>query len=156
MYKKTLVDPADLRMGNTLGGTSLLLIKSSVIKDNLFDETLLAGQDWDLFIRISSKYKVGCIDECLAVFNDGGHKRITNSRINMPITHLEKRLRVIDKHKDFLKPYWYNFCAAVIFLSYIRYRENKLQHIIYTIRRFGVLPVLMALIDRIYVNLLRN
>jgi glycosyltransferase involved in cell wall biosynthesis len=148
-YNKDVVELNDLRRGNIIGGTSILMAKTSVMKENLFDEELPNGQDWDIFIRITAKYKVGYLDKPLVIFSDGKHKRITNEPINISIAQLEKRMGAAYKHKTFLGPHWFNYRVAGTLLSYIRYRENKTKHIVYTIRRCGLAPVLRVFLRRI-------
>ena len=148
-YDKHVVNLDDLRRGNIIGGTSILMAKTSVMKENLFDEELPNGQDWDIFIRITAKCKVGYLDKPLVIFSDGEHKRITNEPINISIAQLEKRMGAVYKHKTFLGPHWFNYRVAGTLLSYIRYRENKTKHIVYTIRRCGLAPVLRVFLRRI-------
>lgn len=155
-YNKNIVELYDLRKGNILGGTSILMAKSSVMKCNLFDEKLPNGQDWDIFIRIASKYKIGYLGIPLVNFDDGSHRRISNETINMPIDRLEERMSVIYKHKAFLGPHWFNYRVAGILLSYIEYREHKITHIIYTIKRCGLFPVLKIFLNRISMHLKKN
>ena len=148
-YNKHVVNLRDLRRGNIIGGTSILMAKTSVMKYNLFDEKLPNGQDWDVLIRITGKYKVGYSDKPLVIWNDGEHKRITNESINMSIDQLEKRMGAVYKHKTFLGPHWFNYRVAGTLLSYIRCRENKTKHIVYTIRRCGLAPVLRVFFNKI-------
>ena len=150
---KHIVFLKDLRKGNIFGGTSTLMAKSSVMKNHPFDEDLFNGQDWDIFVRIASAYTLGYVDECLVIQNDGCHERISNEVVNMPINHLERRLNAIYKHKAFLGPHWVSYYVAKHLLSYIWYRENKFDHIIYTIRRCGWLSVMEVVIDRIVLDI---
>lgn len=154
-YNKPVVNPRDLRKGNLLGGASLLMVKSYVIKNNLFDEELPSGQDWDLLIRIAGKYKIGYLNEPLVIYSDSGHRRITNEMINMPIDQLEKRMGVIYKHEIFFGPYWFKYHIGRRLLSYIKFRDKKWKHIIYTIRRCGVSAVLRVFLDKIVRNVSR-
>lgn len=61
--------------GNFIGGNSFIMVKKSVLNDiGLFDENMLSNQDWELFLRISKKYKIDYVDEFLVnyyVHNSG-------------------------------------------------------------------------------------
>ena len=145
-YRKPIVDPRDLRKGYIFGGgASILLARSAVIKCNLFDPTLSCNQDWDLLVRLASQYRIAYISEPLVIYNDGGYKRITNEPIAMSVSQLEDRMRAVYKHEKFLGPYWFRYQIARRLLSYIRYRKKRLRHLMYSIRRCGVLPVLMVI-----------
>lgn len=155
-YDKTSVDLNDLRKGNYFtGGTSTLMARSSIIKENHFDEALPIGQDWDLLIRIARKYRLGYLNCPLIDYNDGQHKRITNKKINMPFGQLEKKLSVIYKHEEFFGPYLFNYHRARILLSYIKYRNRKVKHIFYTLKSCGFYPVMRVFYNKIYRNILR-
>lgn len=148
-YNKCIVDSNDLKKSTIYGSGSSLLARSSVMRNNLFDEELPNSQDWDMLVRISSEYKIRYLNDPLVICNDGEHKRITNESVNMSIDQLEKRMGAVYKHKTFLGPHWFNYRVAGTLLSYIRYRENKTKHIVYTIRRCGLAPVLRVFLRRI-------
>jgi len=157
VYHKTLVNPIILKRGNVFfGGTSIILARSHAIKNTLFDEKLLSGQDWDLLIRMASKYHVGYSDTPLVYYNDGDHKRISNELVNMPFHQLENRLRAIEKHKDFLGRRWYNYHIASILLSYMKYRDNKISYIVYTIKRCGLCAMLSVFLNKSYRNYFKS
>jgi|WetSurMetagenome_2_1015567.scaffolds.fasta_scaffold58395_2 GalNAc5-diNAcBac-PP-undecaprenol beta-1,3-glucosyltransferase len=149
-YYKSVVDPQDLRKGKMLGGTSVLMVKSEVIKKTPFDITLSDAQDWDLFIRLARENTIGFIDQPLVIYNDGGHRRITNELINMPVHLLEERLRAIRKHEAFLGPYWSKFHTARMLLSYLRLRSDKRERLLYTLRICGILPVLHFFLRKLF------
>ncbi len=152
-YDRPIVNLYDLRKGNIFtGGTSILMARLSIIKNNLFDEKLPSGQDWDLLIRMAGKYKIGYLNEPLVIYSDSVHKRITNEMINMQIDQLEKRMRVIYKHENFFGPYWFKYHIGRRLLSYIKFRDKKWKHIIYTIRRCGLFAVLRVFLDKIVRN----
>jgi len=142
-FKKSVVDLQDMKHGNVLGGgTSSLMIKSSIIKEILFDENLSCKQDWDLLVRILHKYRIKYISDHLVIYNNKDHSRISNRLMNMPVGELELRLLAIEKHREILGPFWFNYRAAKMLLVYFKYRHNKVSHLVYTTRKCGVLPVL--------------
>ncbi|HEA65398.1 MAG TPA: glycosyltransferase [Desulfobacterales bacterium] len=144
-YSKSKLDPNDLIKGN-ICGTSNLFARSSIIKDNLFDEKLPGGQDWDIYIRLATKYKLIYLREPLVVYNNGEHDRMTNIMINMSTDQFEKRMAVLYKHKALLGPFWFNYHMARTLLSYFTYRKNKMEQLLYTIKKCGAFPVLRVFI----------
>lgn len=55
-----------------IGPSSVLLSKKLFTEMNGFDENFIVCEDYDLWIKISSKYEIGFIDECL-IKKYGGH-----------------------------------------------------------------------------------
>lgn len=140
----------DLRRGNDFAPGSGLLAEAGVLKELWFDESIGQGEDWDMLIRIvQRKYRIGYIDEPLYRVNDGGHTRMTNAARNLSMADLEKRMRIIYKHKQFFGQYWFKCHVAGMLLSYFWYRERKLTQVWYAIRRCGVVPVLAVFAAKI-------
>jgi hypothetical protein len=98
---------------------------------------------------LTRHYRVGYLNERLVLYNDGPHDRITNARANMPIDELEKRMRTAYKHKDFLGPYGFKRIIAGQLLKYPGKRSRLMNHLFYTIKRCGLLPVLGVILHRI-------
>lgn len=131
----------DLRRGNNFA-PSTLLVRTAVIRDVGFDETLRMGEDWDAYIRLAQTYRVGYVNEPLLFLNDGSHQRMTNAAINKPLVELDKQMKMLLKHKAFFGPYWFRRHVAAQILSYFGQRNSKLRQISCAIRRCGVGPVL--------------
>lgn len=149
-YDKTSVDVRDLRKGFVFGGgTGILLAKQFVLKNSLFDENLPCSQDWDLLVRIARKHSVGYIDEALVIYNDGGHRRITNESKEKSIADMEKQMRAIYKHREFLGPLWFKYHVARRLLSYMKDRDKKAWLLMHTIKRCGIFPVLMVMAEKV-------
>jgi glycosyltransferase involved in cell wall biosynthesis len=56
----------DLRWGNPLSTTSILVRRASVVEAGLFDESLPGlGEDWDMWLRLMSRHRVACVEEPL-------------------------------------------------------------------------------------------
>ena len=148
------IDLDDLRKGRfTAGGTAVLMARKNVFENIMFDETLPRCQDWDIFIRIAKKYTIGYINKALVRYNEGEHGRISNAILNMPLADLEKRLAILEKHKDFFGPRWYRNHLAGFLLYGIKNRHDKFRHLVYSIKRCGFVPVLRALLHRAYQKL---
>lgn len=65
-HPETITGVKSFLFGNPHLGTSTIVIPKKCFDEvGLFDETLMAAEDIDMWIRISRKYKVGCINEPL-------------------------------------------------------------------------------------------
>ncbi len=67
---------------NYLGSTSFVMLDRTVIKDCYFDETLEAGQDWDMWLSAMKAYNIEeakIASEYMVDYNSGNHLRITNN-----------------------------------------------------------------------------
>lgn len=149
-FDRPEVTSNDLRRGNDFAPGSGLLAEARVLKELWFDESIGQGEDWDMLIRIvQRKCRIGYVDEPLYRVNDGGHTRMTNAARNLCMADLEKRMRVIYKHKQFFGQYWFKRHIAGMLLSYFWYRERKLTQVRYAIRRCGVAPVLAVFADKV-------
>lgn len=143
--------PDDFRRSPfAVGGTGVLMVRAPVIKDVLFDEALPRCQDWDIFIRIASKYRVGYLNEPLLRYNHGSHDRISNELINLTPVELEKRLCMLNKHKVFFGKYWYKNHLCGMLLYGIRYRRRRMRHLAYVARRCGLMVTVVALMQRLW------
>jgi glycosyltransferase involved in cell wall biosynthesis len=59
----------DLLLKYCIGPTSSIMIRQKCLKDvGLFDEDLPSCHDWDLWLRISKKYKIDCLEEPLVKY----------------------------------------------------------------------------------------
>lgn len=146
LKSKQTVTLEDLQCGRfTAGGTGVLMARAEILKSTLFDEDLPKYQDWDLFIRLAQSNTLGYLNKRLVRYNEGEHQRISNLIKSLPSGDLERQYRMISKHRAFFGPFWFRWHMCRGMLYGIKHRPNKGAHILYTIRRFGVLPVLGAL-----------
>jgi len=153
-YDKPLVEPEALRRWAVFfGAGSSLMAKIEVLRATRFDEALPIAEDWDLLIRLTARYRVGYRRECLVIcHSDEARKRMTTAMKAMSIPELEERMRVLFKHREFLGPYWFRFHVARTLPSYIRHRDHVLAHVLYTMRRCGVIPVIGVFWEKICRN----
>lgn len=128
-----------------VGGTGVLMAKAKVLRETLFDESLPRCQDWDLFIRIAHKYRIGFLDERLLKYNNGEHVRLSNVLVKLPTRELEKRLVMLDKHKEFFGARLYKRHLSSMLLYGIKHRPDRLRHLAYTMWRCGLSATLWAL-----------
>jgi glycosyltransferase involved in cell wall biosynthesis len=146
---KTTVNLDDLRRGDfTAGGTGVLMARSAVLKETLFDEILPKYQDWDLFIRLAQKCEIGYLNMRLVRYNEGAHHRISNKILTLPAPVLEKQLQMLEKHREFFGSVWYRRHMSRAILYGIKHRPDKYSHILYAVRRYGMMPVMGALAIR--------
>lgn len=144
VYPRREVTIEDLRGGNEFDPSSLM-IKTSVIRELGFDESLRQGEDWDAFIRIAQRMPIAYVREPLLLYSDGSHDRMTNEARQLSIPDLEKRMGMLRKHREFFGPYWFRFHVADTYLSYIGSRKGKLKMIGYAIAQCGVWSVFAVL-----------
>ena len=148
---KQTVTEEDLRRGRcTAGGTGALMGRARIIKQTPFDEDLPKYQDWDVFIRLAQSCTLGYLNKRLVRYNEGGHRRITNRVTSLSASELEQQYRMLVKHKSFFGPFWFrrHMCRGLLYG--IKHRPNKWADIRYAARRFGALPVLGALGERVW------
>lgn len=153
VFNKSRIELSDLKRGFVFGsGTSAILIKTEVARSLLFDEALPFNQDWEFMVRLVQQGDVAYVSDPLVLFNDGQHGRITNSTRALSPEEIEKRLLAVQKHKDFLGPYWVKYHTARRMLAYLRERDNKFSHISKTVDSCGLLPILMVYFNRLKIK----
>ncbi|MEP6391039.1 MAG: glycosyltransferase [Halioglobus sp.] len=62
----------------------------------MFDESLKARQDWDMWIRISRRFQIGCVPEVLVYAGSHDGVRVRSS----PVNALEANLKIYEKYRD--------------------------------------------------------
>ena len=154
VHKNPKITLDDLKMGSF--NPSALLAKAHVLREVLFDENLKQGEDWDAFIRIAQRYSIGWVAEPLLIYNDGGHTRMTNEARHLSGPELEKRATMLHKHRKFFGEKLFMLHLADTLLSYIGSRPDKLQSIVYAVKRCGVKPVIFAVFDKIRLRFQRR
>ena len=148
---KKVIDLEDLRRGRfTAGGTGILMAKADVMRETLFDEDLPRYQDWDVFIRIGQKYRIGYLNKPFVRYNEGSHERISNKIISMPASALEKEIRMVHKHRAFFGEKWFRWHVCRFMLYGIKYRSDKRSHILYLVKNYGVISVIQFLAKRFW------
>lgn len=150
-HKRKLLTPDDLRKGNRWGSCSVF-IKSDVIRDVMFDESLSIGEDWDFYIRLTQKYRVGCLNEPLFIYHQVGQcaapARMLSSAKQRSPEELG-RVAMLHKHRSFFGEHQFRHLLARALLAYIGWRRNPLPYIKYSIDQCGVGAVISALSGRV-------
>lgn len=142
-----------LKRGQVGWGTSTLMAKTDIAMELRFDESLPVGQDWDLLIRMAERYRVKYFDESLVMIGVADQGRISTSLIDAPLEDIEKRMKVLTKHSEYLGSFWYKLHESRMLLSRIRQRKDRWQFALYTIRRCGIAPVIAGWIQQLYTQL---
>lgn len=148
LHYRAEITSDDLRRGSF--NPSSALIRTDVLRNVMFDESLRQGEDWDAFIRIAQRYSIAWLPDPLLLYNEGEHPRITNEGRDHSWSQLEKRLAILHKHREFFGERWYKFHLADSLLIYIGSRSDRLGCLINAMNRCGVVPVAAALFARIY------
>lgn len=70
----------DLLYENFIGGTSFVMFSRVALNyTNGFTETLLANQDWDVYLQVARKFKINYVDEVLVNYYWHDGERITSN-----------------------------------------------------------------------------
>ena len=81
---------------NYIGSTSFVLTKRNCfVKCGMFNEKLRSCQDWEMWLRISKYFKIGCVNEVLVKYHIHSSERITSNAKNR-----------IQGHEFILKEYY--------------------------------------------------
>jgi GalNAc5-diNAcBac-PP-undecaprenol beta-1,3-glucosyltransferase len=141
----------DLRRGKyTAGGTGVLMAKTPVLRETMFDESLPRYQDWDLFIRIALKHPIAYVHRPLVRYNDGDHFRITTSVLKLSAPELERQFRMLRKHREFFGPRWFRRHMSRALLYGLKHRADRWRHLGYVMRRYGPINALSAVGMRVH------
>ena len=147
-----LIAVGDLRRGNKWGSCTLLA-KAEVLKTVRFDEALTVGEDWDAFIRIADKYRLGCVNQPVFIYHQAGQaaaaQRMLSGAKDAPPAEFERRAAMLLKHRAFFGERWFRYHLAGVLLSYIGHRRNKLGCIRYAVARCGIRAVSAVLMQRV-------
>ena len=113
-----------------IGILTALLRKTAYDSIPGFDSQYKFSGDFDLFIRLSSKWKIGCVQEPLAYYriHNDNYTFVHNINHAAEIEDLEKWLNdpKVNSDKSF-KPYLYHIDRRVTFLRTIKYlNEGKI------------------------------
>lgn len=86
IYKELLIE-------NKIGGTITVAIRSEIVKELLFDETLPAREEYDLWLRVAKHHKIGGVKRPLA----RAYARNSLNRITSNIDNYEKGIQIINE-----------------------------------------------------------
>lgn len=147
-FARNEITAADLRRGNSFD-PSTLLARTAVIRDLGFDPSLRVGEDWDAFIRLAQRGRMGYVREPLIIYTSAGQERMTTEAVKLSLMQLEQRMSMLHKHRKFFGQFWFNYHVAAFLLSHLPGRADKYARIRYAIGRCGVAPVARLLLDKL-------
>lgn len=111
--------------------SSVLIKKECFLKCGFFDETLKVSEDYDLWIRVSNRYKFVYLDERLVYY------RVTPGSLTKNVSRM-----IINAHKVFLKNTLDNDISKnVKFLTYVFFYSDTFKttgHYFYDINNYRV------------------
>ncbi len=82
---------------NIVGSTSLTMVSRRAFDDvQGFDPEMQSSQDYDLWLRISKKFKIGCVNEELVIYHVHSGERITSN----PDKKIQGFSRIIEKNSS--------------------------------------------------------
>jgi glycosyltransferase involved in cell wall biosynthesis len=67
-----------LLMGNYIAISSVVICRDALDMTEVFDPSLHACEDWDLWLRIAHHFPVCCVPEVLGVIENAAHDRMTS------------------------------------------------------------------------------
>lgn len=91
----------EILLTNFIGSTSCVMVKASLLKENKFDVSMPANQDYDLWIRLCKLCKIGRVNKPLLKY----YYRSSLVQISADFTKYIKAYAIIDKKyaDDFLR-----------------------------------------------------
>lgn len=136
--KDLRVSKTSLLRGNTYCGMSGFSAKRQLLLDNLFDESLNNGQDWDLYVRLFQQgVKFINIPRALFLYRFQNEDGIGAKVRKMKPKDIDKRLGSAYKHKTFLGDYWFKkrVCEQILFS--LKHKNDKPRWIIQALKMAG-------------------
>lgn len=144
----------DLLKLNFIGSTSCVIIRKDVfLNTDLFDENLPASQDYDLYLRISSKYLIEVVEEPLIIYNIHEGERISGD----PYKKLKARKYIYDKFKYEIKKHPRINSLKKLYLaqSYAKL-NNKRKKWRYLFTSFFICPIPTKKSIKLTIKILQN
>ncbi len=118
-YSKNLIKPEGwCFLENTprckIAASSVMMHKSILENVGYFDETMQVCEDYDLWLRIALRYKIGLIkEEC--IIKNAGHEQLSNTIFAIDRYHIKTLLKLLDSpHQDAIKQQICNKCNILI------------------------------------------
>ncbi|EPX84971.1 glycosyltransferase [Salipiger mucosus DSM 16094] len=116
-----------LRRSNPCGTSGLIARREALLAEP-FDPELRRAQDWDVFVRLARRGTLVHVDEPLYL-RRVGHARITTAALSQSPRELYATAAAAHKHRAWLGERAYRRRLAILLLSFISQRRNKLCYI---------------------------
>lgn len=95
---------SELLYRNIVGSNSFVLVSKKALDDvNYYDESMEALQDWDLFMRISEKYRISYVDDYLVYYFVHEGERISTNQskqLNGWKVMMQKNQQLLENNSD--------------------------------------------------------
>ena len=137
-----------LKQGNSFCGMSGLICERRWLLENPFDETLGNGQDWDIYIRLTSFASIHYVPRALYRYRRGNHDSITTRVKTLAPTDMRKRLAVAYKHRIWLGEYYFRRRVANTILGYIGHRQQPWKLVLMALHESGLLATTQVLSEK--------
>ncbi|MCF2141367.1 MAG: glycosyltransferase family 2 protein [Candidatus Lokiarchaeota archaeon] len=122
-----------LLVSNFIGGASIPLIKKNVFEVcGGFDESRIfqrgGSQDYDMWLRIASKFSIGVVPEILVYYNISKNSISLNSELSNPFNRVRARLVILKKFRSYFDQHHEACTSLLIAISpgMIRIGKRKL------------------------------
>lgn len=147
VYPVADVTVRDLRRGNPFPPSGYL-VRADVMRTLGFDERLRFGEDWDLLMRLACGHRLYNLREPLFVRTVAEHETMTNALRSQGLDYLESTLLAIQKHREVLGPFWFNYRVAYRLLSYIGTGRDRVARLRHAVSRCGRQAVARVIFDK--------
>lgn len=139
IQQENLVTCETLKSGNPYCGTSGFSAKKTILESLKFDESLVNGQDWDMYVRL---YQSGAdfrnISEPIYFYRFQNPDGISTKVRTMAVKDILPRLRSAEKHRQFLGEDYYKKRVSEQLLFCLKYKKNKMSWILKSVQLTGV------------------
>lgn len=133
------VTKASLLRGNTYCGMSGFSAKRELLLENLFDECLTNGQDWDMYVRLFQKGVVfKNIPKPVFLYRFQNEDGIGAKIRKLSPEKIYPRLASAYKHREFLGDYWFKKRVSEQILFSLRHKKNRTKWILLSIKLTGL------------------
>jgi glycosyltransferase involved in cell wall biosynthesis len=124
--------------------TSCWMVKRECFEETgLFDISLPARQDWDMWIRLSSKYRIGCVPEMLVEMGEHEGDRVRSD----PAREIRAHIMIFRKYADLRArfPFWIGLAARSAMYRrrgrvYLHFEESRLRALGMHLLAVGIWP----------------
>lgn len=136
-----------LKKGNPYCGMSGLFARRVTLLEHRFDESLVCGQDWDIYVRLFQSADIAYIDEALFYYRFGSHEGISSKAKKMSVDTYAVRLASIEKHRSWMGERCYRYRMSRQILVEITKKNRKLSWVLYSLRMGGFHATCSAFVD---------
>ena len=138
-----------LKKGNPYCGMSGFMAKRSTLAEHRFDESLVCGQDWDIYVRLFQSGTIAYVDQALFYYRFGTHEGISSKARKMTVDSYSPRLASIVKHRHWLGEKYYRYRTSRQILIEISKKNRKYSWLMYSLREGGLVATLSAFLDMV-------